>query len=173
MADGANSGLYNAGKANILGLAFANGTITEAQHAGAAPATTLPGGAWKLYSFDNGGTSAVEGVDHDDYADLTTASAAESTGGGYGENDVSRNSTDFDNLTVDDATNDRGELQMADESWTASGSSIVGMYYAVLTDANTTQNDRALYVFWGLGNGGHTVTDGSTLTVQNAEVRIA
>lgn len=172
MPNGDTSDYYNAGAGNVLGLAMANGTITEAQHGGAAPGTALPGSGFRGYWFDNGGTSAVENIDHDDHGDLTGAGAAESDATDAPEQTIARNSTDFDNLAVND-TDDRGELQMKDIALTnSSGSDITGLYYLVLMDANATEADRALYFFWGLGSGGHTLTDGSTLTVQNGEVRI-
>lgn len=173
MADGANSGIYNFGAANILGLAFANGTITEAQIGGAAPATALPGSGFELYYYDNGGTSAAEDKDLQDKNDLDTAGAAESDATDAGEVSISRNSTDFDNLASNN-TDNRGELQMKDVSLlNSSGADINNLYYVILMDANATPADQALYIFWGLGSGGHTLTNGSTLTVQNAEVRIS
>ncbi|HKX46161.1 MAG TPA: hypothetical protein VJP77_05625 [Planctomycetota bacterium] len=148
------SGVYDVGAMDILATRFRQ--------------TAIPGTAYRLYLFDNGGTNAVETKTHDTYADLTGASAAEATGGGYGEATVAANSTDFD---VSAAPAGYGHIQLKDFSFTAVSTSIVGIYYAVLTDANGTENSRRLTCFWDLA-GPHTVTAGSTLTIQDAEIRI-
>jgi hypothetical protein len=150
------SGVYNEGARTILAEAFR----------GDAPS----GSAYRLYLFNNGGTSAVENKDHNTYSDLTGAGAAEASGGGYGESTVARNSTDFDVNNVDDGSN-YGNIQLKDFAWTASGSSITSIYYAVLTDANATENSRLLFCFWDL-SGPHTIPDGSSITLVNLEIRI-
>lgn len=150
------SGVYNEGARTILGACFR--------------ATAIAGTAFRLYLFNNGGTNAVENKDHNTYADLTGASAAEASGGGYGEATVAQNSTDFDVNNVDDGSN-FGNVQLKNFAWTASGSSITGIYYAVLTDANATENSRLLFAFWDL-SGPHTIPDGSTLTLVDLEIRI-
>jgi len=150
------SGVYNVGAREILGLAFR--------------AASLAGSGFKLYLFNNGGPNAVANQDHNTYSDLITNGAAEASGGGYAALSVNRDSTDFDTLTEDD-TGNFGRVLLKDFSWTASGSSITGIYYAVLTDANATQNSRLLFVFWDLA-GPHTIPDGSTILLRDLEIRI-
>jgi hypothetical protein len=98
------------------------------------------------------------------------------SGNGYttGGISLSKNSTDFDVLTEDDA-NDRALIQIKDLVWTASGGSIPasgnGARYAVFTDDNATQGSREIYHFWDL-SADRTVSDTQTLTLQNCEIRI-
>ena len=92
------------------------------------------------------------------------------TTGGY---QLSRNSTDFDVWTEDD-TNDRCLIQIKDIVWTASGGTLPasgsGARYAVLTDDNGTIGSREIFNYWDLASD-RQVSDGQTLTVQDAEIR--
>jgi len=81
---------------------------------------------------------------------------------------LTKNSTDFDVLTEDDA-NDKALIQIKDLVWTASGGSIGAARYAVLTDDNGTQGSREVLVFWDLTSD-RTVSTGQTLTLQNCEM---
>lgn len=111
-------------------------------------------------------------------ADTDTLSALTeiATGNGYttGGISLSRNSTDFDALTEDDA-NDRAFTQIKDVVWTASGgtlpSSGSGARYAVLTDDNGTVGSREVLAYWDLSSD-RQVSDGQTLTLQNLELRL-
>lgn len=150
------SGVYNEGARTILGIAF--------------QADAVAGTNFKLYLFNNGGTDAVTNKDHNNHTDLTGAGAAEASGGGYGELTVNRDATDFDVNTFDD-TGNWGNVQLKNFAWTASGSSITGIYYGVLTDANATEGSRLLICFWDL-SGPHTIPDGSTITLVDLEIRI-
>lgn len=148
------SGVYDAGAMDVLGTRFRQ--------------TAIPGTAYKLYLFDNGGSNAVATKTQVTYSDLTGAGAAEATGGGYGVISVAANSTDFD---VNTTAAGYGYIQLKDESWLAVSTSIVSIYYAVLTDANATQNSRRLTCFWDL-SGPHTIPAGSTIKLVDLEIRI-
>lgn len=97
-------------------------------------------------------------------------------GNGYtaGGSELDLNATDFDMLTENDS-DDRGELQIKDVVWTASGGSIPasgsGARYAVLTDDNATQGDREVLAWWDLTSD-RSVSSGQTLTLQNCELRL-
>lgn len=111
-------------------------------------------------------------ADTNTMADLTEIAA----GNGYtsGGEAIDRNDTDFDSLTEND-TDDRGDLQIKDITWTASGGSIpdsgTGARWAVLTDDHTTVASREVYCYWSLASA-RTVTDGQDLTLQNLELRL-
>lgn len=98
------------------------------------------------------------------------------TGNGYtdGGYSLTPGATDFDTLTEND-TDDRGEIQIKDVVWTASGGSIPasgsGARYAVLTDDNATVGSREVIYFWDLTSD-RTVSTGQALTLQNLEIRI-
>ena len=118
-------------------------------------------------------TSAVAPVaDTNTFSQLTEIAA----GNGYtsGGIQLSRNSTDFDVWTEND-TDDRGELQIKDLVWTASGGNLPvsgnGARYAVLTDDNVTIGSREVYYYWDLSSD-RTVSDGQSLTLQDSEIRI-
>lgn len=110
-------------------------------------------------------------ADTNTLSDLTEIAA----GNGYtsGGIQLSRNSTDFDVLTEND-TNDRGDMEIKDLVWTASGGSIPGSgsgaRYAVLTDDNGTIANREVICYWDLSSD-RTVTDGNTLTLSDFEIR--
>ena len=93
------------------------------------------------------------------------------TTGGY---QLTPGATDFDSLNEDDA-NDRGDIQIKDVVWTASGGSIPGSgdgaRYAVLTDDNGTVANREVYAYWDLTSA-RSVSDGQTLTLQDLELRV-
>lgn len=96
-------------------------------------------------------------------------------GNGYvaGGISLSRNSTDFDVSTEDDA-NDREQMQIKNVVWTASGGTIpsagLGARYAVLTDDNGTIANREVWAFWDLASD-RQVSDTQTLTLQDLELR--
>jgi hypothetical protein len=118
-------------------------------------------------------SAAAPTADTNTLGDLTQIAAGNGyTSGGIA---VARNSTDFDTLTEDD-TNDRGDLQIKDLTWTASGGSIPGSgngaRYAVLTDDNGTVNSREVYAYWDLTSD-RSVSTGQTLTLQNLEIRLS
>lgn len=118
-------------------------------------------------------TSAVApGPDTNTLADLTEIAA----GNGYtsGGIQLTPNSTDFDVLNEDDV-NDRGDIQLKDIVWTASGGPIPasgsGARYAVLLDDNVTVGSRKVLYYWDLVSD-RSVSDGQSLTLQNCEIRI-
>lgn len=118
-------------------------------------------------------TSAVAPTaDTNTLSELTEIAA----GNGYttGGIQLARNSTDFDSLTEND-TNDRGEIQIKDLVWTASGGNLPasgsGARYAVLTDDNVTVGSREVYAFWDLSSD-RVISSGQTLTLQNCELRL-
>ncbi len=110
-------------------------------------------------------------ADTNTLGDLTEIAA----GNGYtsGGIQLSRNSTDFDVLTEND-TNDRGDMEVKDLVWTASGGAIPGSgngaRYAVLTDDNGTVANREVICYWDLSSD-RSVTDGNTLTLSDFEIR--
>lgn len=111
-------------------------------------------------------------ADTNTFSDLTEIAAGNGyTAGGF---QLNRNATDFDTLSEDD-TNDRGDLQIKDVAWTASGGPIPssgdGARYAILTDDDATQANREVIAFWDLSSD-RTVSSGQTLTLQNLELRL-
>jgi hypothetical protein len=118
-------------------------------------------------------TSAVAPtVDTNTLSELTEIAAGNGyTAGGY---QLTRNSTDFDVLTEDDAA-DRAYVQLKDIVWTASGGPLPasgnGARWAVLSDDNATLGSRLVLAAWDLTSD-RTVSSGQTLTVQNAEWRL-
>jgi hypothetical protein len=99
-------------------------------------------------------------------------SANEASGGGYGEATLSRGTVKFDVISEDDVNN-RGEVQLADVSWTASGGSIAAMY-AVLTDDNGGTGGHAtnnIICYWDFGST-QTAIDGSAFTLTDFSIRI-
>lgn len=111
-------------------------------------------------------------------ADINTKSELTeiANGNGYTTGGISltRNSTDFDVLTEDDA-NDRALVQIKDLVWTATGGPLPasgsGARYAILTDDNVTQGSREVEWFWDLVSD-RSVSVGQTLTLQNCEARL-
>jgi len=113
-------------------------------------------------------SAATPTVDFNTASEVTEITAG--TGYTAGGASVSRNSTDWDVWTEDD-TADEGYIQLKDFAWTASGGSISGARWALLTDDNGTDASRELYAWWDLTSD-RTVTDGQTLTLQNCELKI-
>lgn len=110
-------------------------------------------------------------------ADINTKSElTEISGSGYTAGGISLtgNATDFDVLTEDD-TNDKAFVQIRDLAWTASGGSIPttgGARELALSDDNVTPASREVFVGWDLGSD-RQVSDGQTLTIQNAEIDLS
>lgn len=112
-------------------------------------------------------------------ADINTLSELTqiAAGNGYTTNgmSLSRNTTDFDVLTEDDA-NDRALVQLKDLVWTASGGSLPGSgngaRWLVITDDNATAGSRHVLGWFDLASD-RTVSSGQTLTIQDAEFRVA
>lgn len=99
-------------------------------------------------------------------------------GNGYTAGGISltKNATDFDVLTEDDAgTNDRAFVQVKDVIWTAATGSLPasgnGARYAVLLDDNATVGSRQVLAYWDLTSD-RVVSVGQTLTLQNCELRL-
>lgn len=119
-------------------------------------------------------TSAVAPV-----ADTNTLSELTQIAGtnGYTQNgfQLTPGATDFDVLTEDDA-NDRAFVQLKDIAWVASGGPIpasgAGARWAVMTDDNVTPGSREVIDWYDLVSD-RSVSDGQTLTLQDAEQRIA
>ena len=150
------AGWTNKGKYKMLGWIFNNATVS------------LPTNFYAALV-----TSAVAPVaDTDTKSQLTEIA----NGNGYTTGGISltKNTTDFDVLTEDDA-NDRALVQIKDLVWTASGGPIpasgAGARYAILTDDNATQGSREVYAYWNLVSD-RTVSDGQALTLQNCELRL-
>lgn len=109
-------------------------------------------------------------ADTNTMSDLTEIAA----GNGYtsGGASLTRDATDFDVLTEDDA-NDKALVQVKDITWTASGGTLPsdgnGATYAVITDDNATVSSRDVYHYGSLGSA-RVVSSGQTLTIQNFEI---
>ena len=94
------------------------------------------------------------------------------TGGGYsGGVSVSRNSTDFPTIT-NDAGNDRVSAVMKDYTFSATGSGIQSVAWAVLTDDNATAASRRVYYYWPISPA-LTATAGQDLRLSGLEIRFA
>ena len=114
-------------------------------------------------------------------ADTNTLSQLEEIGAGNGYtsggNSISMNSTDFDVWTEDDSDDD-GEVQIKDTSWTASGGDIPasgdGISYLVLTDDNATVASREVYDYCDVEDSStpRTITSGGTTTFQNSSIKL-
>ena len=146
--------LTNKGKYNLLDIVFR----------GATPPTNF---YVALVTSANTPTA-----DTNTLSDLTEIAAGNGyTSGGY---QLSRNSTDFDTLTEND-TDDRGEIEIKDVVWTASGGAIPGSgngaRYAVLLDDNGTVANREVLAWWDLTSD-RSVSSGQTLTLQDLELRL-
>lgn len=117
-------------------------------------------------------SGSVPDADTNLMSDLSEVAAGNGyTAGGYS---LTKNSVDFDVINEDDA-NDRGDIQIKDVVWTASGGSLPssgsGARYAVLTDDDGTVDNREVYAYWDLSSD-RSVSDTQTLTLQNLELRI-
>jgi hypothetical protein len=148
------AGWTNKGKAHVLGIVFRN--VAEKTNYYVALVTS----------------AAAPGPDTNTLSQLTEIAAGNGyTTGGF---QLTPGTTDFDSITEND-TDDRGEVQIKDVAWTASGGSIPGSgsgaRYAVLTDDNGTVGSREVYAFWDLTSD-RTVSDGQPLTLQNLELRL-
>ena len=145
----------NRGKYFILNSTFRAGTIPTNYYAVLLTNDTVPT------------------VDHNILSDV--AEIASGNGHASGGTSLTPGATDMDVITEDD-TNDRALIQLKDIVFTASGGAIPasgnGISHMALTDDNVTVNSREVYVTWDL-SGPHTVSDGQTITVQDAEIRIS
>ena len=117
-------------------------------------------------------SATAPAVDHNTFSELTEITA----GNGYatGGYSLARNGTDFDSLVEND-TDDRAEVQAKDIVWTASGGPIPlsgdGARYMVFIDDDVTIGSRQLVAWFDLGSD-RSVSNGQSLTIQNAEVRL-
>lgn len=146
--------LTNKGKAHILSI-FRGGTAPVNYYVALVTSSIAPT------------------ADTNSFSDLSEIAAGNGyTSGGY---QLSANSTDFDTLTEND-TDDRGELQIKDVTWSASGGPIPGSgngaRYAVLLGHNATPGNRDVYAWWDLSSD-RSVSDGQDLTLQNLEIRMS
>ncbi len=93
-------------------------------------------------------------------------------GNGYvsGGIQLDRDAVDFDVLT-EDTSGLSVYLQIRDVSWTATGGSIVGASYAVLTNYHATMGSREVWAYWPFG-AARTVTVGRTLPLTDLEVSL-
>ncbi len=117
-------------------------------------------------------SAAAPTADTNTFSQLTEiANGNGYTTGGY---QLNRDTTDWDTLNEND-TDDRGEIQIKDVAWTASGGAIPasgnGARYAVLLDDNETIGSREVLAWWDLSND-RSVSTGQTLTLQNCELRL-
>jgi hypothetical protein len=148
------AGWTNKGKHHLLDQVFRNATEKTNYYIALVTSATAPT------------------ADTNTLSQLTEIAAGNGyTAGGF---QLTRNSTDFDVLTEND-TDDRGDMQIKDVVWTASGGNLPasgnGARWAVLTDDNGTVGSREVYAFWSLTSD-RTVSDGQTLTLQNLELRL-
>ncbi len=148
------AGVTNRGKYDILDWVFRGATLPTNMYVALVTSVVAPT------------------PDINTLSELTEITAGNGyTTGGYL---LALNSTDFDVLIEDD-TNDRGDIQVKDVTWTASGGNIPasgsGARYAVLTDDNVTIGSREILGYWDLTSD-RTVSDGQDLTLQNLELRL-
>lgn len=116
--------------------------------------------------------AAAPTADTNTLSQLTEIAAGNGyTAGGY---QLTPGTTDFDVLTEND-TDDRGELQLKDIAWNASGGPIPasggGARYAVLLTDEATVANRQVICSWDLASD-RVVSSGQPLTLQNCEIRI-
>lgn len=114
---------------------------------------------YTLYAL-NGTPDADDNV----FTDLTEASNYD------GEQSISKNSTDFDTWTEDDAS-DVAYLQLKDIVVTASGGTCTTTASALL-DNNGTENSREILWYWAYG-ATQNIPDGSTLTLVDLQISIS
>ncbi len=148
------AGWTNKGKAMALGVTFVAVSVNTNYYLALVTSAAAPTADTNLMS------------------DLTEITAGNGyTAGGF---QLTPGATDFDNLTEDDG-NDRGEVQIKDVVWTASGGPIPSgggdARYAVLTDDNGTVGNREIYAYFDLSSD-RSVSDGQTLTLEDCTIRI-
>lgn len=155
------SGLTNVGKQRLLELA-----LRDTQDSAAADTAPL----FLALSDSTTAPSSTSTV----FSGLTEITA----GNGYtsGGDVVTRDGsilTEWDSLS--DTAGDYGRIRLKDMVWTASGGSIPGSgngaFYAVLLDDNVTVGSRQIYAWFDLTTA-RTITSGSTLTLQDIEIRL-
>lgn len=148
------AGLTNKGKYRLLGYGFVGGTIPTSFYVALVTSAAAP-------SADTNTLSQLTEI----------ANGNGYTTGGY---ELTPGGTDFDSLVEND-TDDRGELQIKDVVWTASGGPIPasgnGARYAVLTDDNGTVGNREVLAWWDL-TADRSVSVGQSLTLQDLELRL-
>lgn len=149
------AGFTNKGKYRLLEWALRNGTRPTYFYIALVTSATAPT------------------ADTNTLSQLTEIAAGNGyTTGGY---QLTPGATDFDALTEND-TDDRGEIQVKDVVWTASGGAIPasggGARYAVLLDDNGTVGSREVLAYWDLTSD-RSVSSGQTLTLQNLEIRLS
>lgn len=147
------AGWTNRGKRNVLDERYRATTLPTNYYVALCRSTTSPT------------------ADINTLSELTQIST--STGYTDGGIQLTKNSTDFDVLTEDDA-NDRALIQIKDLVWTASGGNLdsgAGARWAVFTDHNATVGSREVEHYWDLSSD-RNVSDGQTLTLQDCEIRI-
>lgn len=149
------AGFTNKGKSRVLGIVF---------NAVAAPTNFYVALV----------TSAVAPTaDTNTLSQLTEIAA----GNGYttGGLILNRDATDFPTLTEDD-TNDRGDINIKDLVWTATGGPLpasgAGARYAVLTDDNVTVGSREVWAYFDLLSD-RAVSDTQTLTLADPLLRLS
>lgn len=150
MAGFANKGLFN-----MLGYSFVNVTVPTNYYVALVTSAVTPD------------------ADTNTLGQLTQIAV----GNGYvdGGYELTPGATDFDVHTEND-TDNRGEVQIKDLIWTASGGPIPatgdGARWAILTDDNATVGSREVMGYFDLTSD-QAVSDGQTLTVQNMEMRLS
>jgi len=147
------AGVTNKGKYRMAGALFRG--------------ETLPASYYVALITD----AAVPDEDFNLFSQITEVAA----GNGYtlGGIQLSKNSTDFDTWTEDDSGN-LGKVLIRDVVWTASGGTLPasgdGARYAIMTDANSTVEDREIWCYWDLASD-RIVSDSQTLTLSDLEIR--
>jgi hypothetical protein len=137
----------------VVEIALANGSEPTAMYLALVTSATAPT------------------VDTNTKSELTeVANGAGYTTGGIS---LTRNSTNFP--VVEDDTNDWMNLDIPDQSWTASGGSIPASggqaRWAILTDDNATQGSREVWYWWDLTSD-RTVSDTQVLSLVNLIIRL-
>jgi hypothetical protein len=147
------SGWTNKGKARVLEIALANGAEPTSLYLALVTSAVAPSPDTNVFSS------------------LTEITA----GSGYvsGGIALTRNGTNFP--VVENDTDDRGDIDIPDQAWTASGGAIpasgAGARWAVLTDDNATIANREVWYWFDLSSD-RSVSDTQTITLQNLLIRL-
>ena len=101
-------------------------------------------------------------------SDLTEVTAANGyTSGGEA---ISDDATGFDYLLEND-TDNKGQIQIKDITWTATGGTIPDIRWAVLLDDNATPANREVIAWWDLTSN-RTILENDSLTLQDLGLTI-
>ena len=134
----------NRGKLHILTMAFRNTNPPD-------------GSAFKVTLLNNSVSPNEDTNTQNDVSGGVIGTAA----------DVTRDASGF-NVATEDDSNDKALIQVKDVDFAGA---LTNARYAILTDANSTANDRVVYAVWDFGEN-KSVSAGQTLTLQDLEINL-